>query len=58
MHTVYRPKYHEMKMHIHMLKLQRKRLPVVLGGHELRYDVADVNCINSVLVDVQQTDTV
>jgi len=36
----------------------KKRLPAVLGGDELRYDVADINCISSVLVDVHQTDTV
>ena len=35
-----------MKMHVHMLKLQ-KRLPTVLGGNELRYDIADVNCIST-----------
>ena len=46
MHTVYRPKCCKMKMHVHTLKLQ-KRLPAVLGGNELRYDVTDVNCIST-----------
>ena len=49
MHTVglyNRPKCCKIKMHVHTLKLQ-KRLPAVLGGNELRYDVADVNCIST-----------
>ena len=37
-----------MKMHVTFTRLKsKKRLPAVLGGNELRHDVADVNCIST-----------
>ena len=46
MHTVYRPKCCKMKMHVHTLKLQ-KTPSGCPWRNELRYDVADVNCIST-----------